>query len=150
MRRLSSVVFETLVLRVFNIKRRTQGWRKISRQRMAKKKDVPFVGMMQRSSGDLSAMWVFKDIRLQRNGYSDDSSNEYCGSRCRRNWNMSTSMQSHPIPFRIELFVPVVDDLGGGASSFQLLTPSALSLSRNSTFVSFCTFRLTKTTLHPT
>ena len=26
---------------------------------------------------------------------------------------MSTSMQSHPIPFRIELFVPVVDDLGG-------------------------------------
>ena len=27
---------------------------------------------------------------------------------------MSTLMQSHPIPFRIELFVPVVDNLGGG------------------------------------
>ena len=50
-------------LRASNMQRRTQGWTKISRQRIAKTKDMPFVGMMERSSGN---RWPFRHVSPQR------------------------------------------------------------------------------------
>ena len=91
------------------MQRRTQGRGKISRQQ-------------QRTcllwGGCRGAVVTFPPCESSKTsvrngtGFCDDTSNKYYVCRSGRNRNTSTSMQSHPIPFRIELFVPNVVDLG--------------------------------------